>query len=127
MVALLTFIAEDSNVILESLSETLEETAGVCMVGSSATAEGAIAWLTGHRSDWQLAIIDLVLVGGTGLEVLRECRSRASTQGAIVLTNYATPDIRRACADLGADAVFDKSTEIDELIGYCANFTRRGD
>jgi hypothetical protein len=27
--------------------------------------------------------------------------------------------MRRRCADLGADAVFDKSNEIDALIEYC--------
>ena len=32
-----------------------------------------------------------------------------------VLTNYATADLRKACVRLGADAVFDKSTELDEF------------
>jgi hypothetical protein len=27
--------------------------------------------------------------------------------------------MRRRCAQLGADAVFDKSTEIDALLDYC--------
>jgi len=36
-----------------------------------------------------------------------------------VLTNYATDDIRRRCAELGVDAVFDKSNEIDALIDFC--------
>jgi hypothetical protein len=40
-----------------------------------------------------------------------------------VLSNYATPDIRRRCAALGADRVFDKSGELDELIAYCAELT----
>ena len=38
----------------------------------------------------------------------------------VVLTNYATADIRRRCAVLGADRVFDKSCELDDLITYCA-------
>jgi len=36
-----------------------------------------------------------------------------------VLTNYATPDMRKKCLELGADKVFDKSDEIDALIQYC--------
>ena len=32
-----------------------------------------------------------------------------------VLTNHATADLREACVRLGADAVFDKSTELDEF------------
>jgi hypothetical protein len=38
----------------------------------------------------------------------------------VVLSNYATPDMRRKCLQLGADKVFDKSNEIDGLINYCA-------
>jgi len=37
----------------------------------------------------------------------------------VVLSNYATPDMRRKCLDLGASRVFDKSNEIDSLITYC--------
>ena len=38
----------------------------------------------------------------------------------VVLSNYATPDMRRKCMDLGASRVFDKSNEIDALILYCS-------
>ena len=36
----------------------------------------------------------------------------------VVLSNYATADMRKRCAQLGADAVFDKSNEIDALVDY---------
>jgi len=37
----------------------------------------------------------------------------------VVLSNYATADVRQRCAALGVDAVFDKSNEIDALVDYC--------
>jgi DNA-binding NarL/FixJ family response regulator len=37
----------------------------------------------------------------------------------VVLTNYATADMRRKCIELGAHRVFDKSNEIDALVLYC--------
>ncbi len=37
-----------------------------------------------------------------------------------MLSNYASADMRRACLALGADQVFDKSTEIEALVEYCA-------
>jgi DNA-binding NarL/FixJ family response regulator len=37
----------------------------------------------------------------------------------VVLTNFATPDMRRRCLQLGADRVFDKSAELEELLIYC--------
>jgi len=39
----------------------------------------------------------------------------------VVLSNYATADIRRKCLELGADRVFDKSNEIDALVEYCVS------
>ena len=41
----------------------------------------------------------------------------------VVLSNYATTDMRKRCSQLGADAVFDKSNEIDALIDYCMHQT----
>jgi len=36
-----------------------------------------------------------------------------------VLSNYASADVRRRCLALGADRVFDKSAQIDDLLSYC--------
>ena len=44
----------------------------------------------------------------------------------VVLSNFATPDIRRRCLGLGADGVFDKSGEIDALIDYCRQLAEDG-
>jgi len=66
-------------------------------------------------------LIDLMLAEGSGLGVLRAACGRGEPGHArcVVLTNYATPDMRRECLKLGADRVFDKSNEIDALIDYC--------
>jgi len=38
----------------------------------------------------------------------------------VVLSNYATADMRDRSTQLGADAFFDKSAELDQLVAYCA-------
>jgi DNA-binding NarL/FixJ family response regulator len=53
--------------------------------------------------------------------VLRSARQWSPRRHLVVLSNYATPDMRRRCLELGADRVFDKSNEIDALIQYCAS------
>ncbi len=114
-----TFIVEDNPTIRENLIATLEELASVEAVGTADTENEGKAWLTTRSGDWDLAIIDLFLKQGSGLGVLSACRNRKPSQKVVVLSNYATADIRQRCAQIGVDAVFDKSNEIDALVDYC--------
>lgn len=118
-VALRTYIVEDNPTIRENLIATLEELASIESVGSAETESEGKTWLVENQQGWDLAIIDLFLKQGSGLGILSACRERAPTQKVVVLSNYATPDIRKRCAQLGVDAVFDKSNEIDALIDFC--------
>ena len=123
-----TYIVEDNATIRENLIGTLEELAEVEAVGIADTEDEGKEWLTSHTSQWDLAIVDLFLRQGSGLGVLAACRNRLSAQKMVVLSNYATPDVRMRCAQLGVDAVFDKSNEIEALVDYCiehSNSTHR--
>ena len=117
--ALITYIVEDNHTILENLIETLEEIASVKVVGHAATELEAKHWLALHDGHWQLAVVDMFLQEGSGLGVLEGCRDREAHQKVVVLTNYATADIRQRSLALGADAVFDKSNELDDFFAYC--------
>jgi two-component system, OmpR family, response regulator len=117
--ALITYLAEDNQIILESLIESLKEIAHVHVTSHGATQAEASRWLDLHDGQWHLAIVDLFLKEGSGLGVLAGCRNRESYQKVVVLTNYATPEIRQRAMELGADQVFDKSSELDELFAYC--------
>lgn len=118
-VRLKTFIVEDNATIRENLIGTLEELTCVEAVGTAETELEGRQWLTQNQGNWHLAIVDLFLRQGTGLGVLEACQGRQANQKVIVLSNYATADIRQRCAQLGVDAVFDKSNEIDALVSYC--------
>jgi two-component system OmpR family response regulator len=118
-VRLKTFIVEDNATIRENLIGTLEELTCVQSVGTAETELEGRQWLTQNQGAWNLAIVDLFLRQGTGLGVLEACQGRQPHQKVIVLSNYATADIRQRCAQLGVDAVFDKSNEIDALVSYC--------
>lgn len=114
-----TYIVEDNPTIRENLIGTLEELAQIDAVGTAETENEGKAWLAENSGDWDLAIVDLFLKQGSGLGVLAACRDRPSRQKVVVLSNYATADIRQRCMQLGVDAVFDKSNEIDALVDYC--------
>jgi len=118
-VRLKTYIVEDNPTIRENLIGTLEELACVTAVGTAETENEGKAWLNANRQEWDLAIVDLFLKQGSGLGVLTACQDRPPGKKVVVLSNYATVDIRHRCAQLGVDAVFDKSNEIDALVDYC--------
>ncbi len=120
MTALKAFIVEDSPVIRENLTAALEELAPVQIVGTAEDEPAALNWLTAGGHDCDLVIIDIFLKRGSGLGVLRAANDLGRPMSLVVLSNYATPDMRRKCMELGADRVFDKSNEIDSLILYCA-------
>jgi len=115
------FLVEDNPVLRESLSGTLEELTPVRVVGSADDEQGAVAWLRDHRDGCDLVVIDIFLKRGSGLGVLLAAHEIDRSLKLVVLSNWATPDMRRRCLELGASQVFDKSGEIDELIGYCSD------
>ncbi len=123
MRALKTYIVEDSPVIRENLIATLEELVPVEVVGTAEDEATALQWLLRPQHPVDLVIIDIFLKGGSGLGVLRAASAMPKPAKLVVLSNYATVDMRKKCLALGADKVFDKSTDIDALIAYCSDLT----
>jgi DNA-binding NarL/FixJ family response regulator len=126
MSPLKTYIVEDSPVIRESLIATLEELVPVKVIGTAEDESTAVQWLTAPQNHADLVIVDIFLKAGSGLGVLRSAHAMPARRNLVVLSNYATADMRRKCLELGADRVFDKSNEIDALITYCGRLAEGG-
>ena len=120
MLPLKALLVEDSAVIRENLIAALEELAPVQVVATATDEPGALNWLDNAGHECDLVIIDIFLKTGSGLGVLRAASALHRDMSLVVLSNYATPDMRRKCLALGANRVFDKSNEIDSLIQYCS-------
>ncbi|GAA4344720.1 hypothetical protein GCM10023165_28150 [Variovorax defluvii] len=118
------FLVEDNKTIRDSLIPALEDLVGARIVGCAESEVEAATWLDAHAGDWQLVVVDIFLKQGSGLGVLRSCGQRRSGQRAVVLSNYVNADIRSRCAALGADAVFDKSRELEAFFAYCNDANR---
>ena len=114
-----THIVEDSPVICANLIETLEELTSVVVVRTSNNEAEAVRWLTENSGTYELVIIDIFLKNGSGLGVLRAAQSLGNGATLVVLTNYATPEMKRSCLSLGAARFFDKTTELDDLVAFC--------
>lgn len=114
------FVVEDNADIHENLSGALEELTCVRVVGGSPTEDAAFTWLAAHADRWDMVIVDLFLKGGSGIRLIQRLQRARPQQKVIVFSNYVNASVRKRCAQLGVDAVFDKSTEIDALVDYCS-------
>ena len=122
--ALSTFLVEDNKTIRDNLIPALEDLVGAQVVGCAESETEAATWLASHDTEWQLVVVDVFLKQGSGLGVLRTCSRRKPTQRAVVLSNYVNADIRDRCTALRADAVFDKSRELEAFFDYCNDANR---
>jgi CheY-like chemotaxis protein len=123
-----TILVEDSKTIQDTLVPALAELADARVIAIVSTAAGAKQAMDQWEGQWQLMVVDLFLSEGSGLEVLQALRQREAprlaNQHVYVLTNYATDDMRRRCKALGADGVYDKSTELEAFFERCISLRR---
>lgn len=126
MHTLKTYIVEDSPVIRENLIALLEGSAPIEVVGTAEDEMTALQWIDKPNRDCDLFIVDIYLKGGSGLGVLRAGAGVFKPAKWVVLSSHATPEMRTRCMELGADCVFDKSNEIDELLAYCHQLANSG-
>ena len=119
-IVLRILLVEDHGRLAEELSSTLEELAQAKVVGTAQAQDEACRWMDERTQACDVALIDVFLKRGTGLGVLEHIAKYEQPPRRVVLTNYATPDMHHRCRELGADAVFDKSTEIEQLIDWLA-------
>jgi two-component system, OmpR family, response regulator len=120
-VHLQVFVIEDNATIRENLIGTLEELTCVHVAGVSSTETDALSWLDKNLDQWDLVIVDLFLKQGSGIHVAQCIKRQRPSQKIVVFSNYINGSVRKRCAQLGVDAVFDKSTEIDALVDYCSH------
>jgi len=92
----------------------LEDLEGVEIAGETGDAREAIGGIPLARPD--VILLDIHLLGGSGIDVLHALKKREETPVIIVLTNYAYPQYRQKCLEAGADYFFVKSTEFDRVI-----------
>lgn len=118
------FIVEDNPTILSNLVTTLEELTGTRVVGSANTEADAVQALRQQGNALDLIIVDIFLAAGNGLGVLEAAQSMDLRAQRVVLSNYATPEVRRRSLAMGAARVFDKSRDLDALIDYCDELSR---
>jgi DNA-binding NarL/FixJ family response regulator len=107
------YVVEDSEILRKRVETMLATIPGVTFVGCSASAPAAAREIETLQPD--AVILDIHLAEGTGFDVLRQLKRRNVGTAVFVLTNYASDAYRATAEQLGARAMFDKSTEFERL------------
>lgn len=109
------YIADDSQPVVEMLTELISEPGKVEIVGVGATESAAIESI--RRLEPDVVVLDLQLKVGSGANVIRAVRASPELASVIlvVTSNHTSPQMRAGCLKLGADDFFDKVKEIGAL------------
>jgi len=115
-----TYLIEDDAESRDTLTALLQQKLpSLEIVGFGDNERSVTHWLSTNDRNWDLAIVDLRLREGSGYAALRWCATRLPEQRVVVLSAMVTEEVRARCLAERADAVFDKTTELDQLVSFC--------
>lgn len=117
------FIVDDSSVVVERLTDLLEEVPGAVLVGKAGDVPQAVKGIRSVKPD--ALILDLQMPGGSGLDVLRAIRNDYPHLHILICTNYAYPQYREECLSAGADFFLDKSAEFGKIPAILSDLIRK--
>ncbi len=90
-----------------------------------ATGDGAEGWLMAQDHDYDVIILDIMLPGMDGREILRRMRAAGNETPVLFLTAQDAIEDRVAGLRLGADDYLTKSFAIEELLARVEVLGRR--
>lgn len=108
------FLLDDHELVRRGLREFLEEEGDLEIVGEAGTATEAIEKI-GHVVP-HVAIIDVRLPDGNGIEVCREIRSQHPDTQCLILTSFADDEAQFDAIVAGAAGYVLKETKTSEIV-----------
>ncbi len=108
------FLLDDHEIVRLGLRELLEAEDDLVVTGEAGTAEEALARISETLPD--VAVLDVRLPDGSGIEVCREIRSRHPEVNCIILTSYADDEALFSAILAGASGYVLKQVRGTDLI-----------
>lgn len=108
------FLLDDHEIVRRGLRELLEATGDMEVVGEASTAEEALRRVPAVQPD--VAVLDVRLPDGDGVEVCRDLRSRDPELKVLMLTSYADDEALFDSIMAGASGYVLKQIRGAELI-----------
>jgi two-component system, NarL family, response regulator DevR len=108
------FLLDDHELVREGIRTLLESDADIEVVGEASTAEEALTRIPLAKPD--VAILDVRLEKGSGIEVCRDVRSAVPGMACLMLTSFADDEALYASVMAGAAGFVLKQIKARDLI-----------
>jgi two-component system, NarL family, response regulator DesR len=116
-------IADDSRLMRDRIRETISIFSEVEIVSETDTGNKTLSELNKHHPD--LAIIDIRMPEGNGIEILKKYRETNKSTKILILTNYAYDQYKNRALEAGADFFHSKSEDFEKIASVIALMLRR--
>lgn len=113
--AIRVFLLDDHDVVRSGLRILLDQESDIEVVGEAGTAEEALSRIPPTRPD--VAVLDVRLGEGNGIEVCREIKSRLPELACLILTSYSDDEALFAAIMAGASGYLLKQIGGTDLVG----------
>ena len=108
------FLLDDHEMVRRGLRDILSVEDDLEVIGEAATVADGVKQIVALRPD--VAIVDIVLPDGTGVEVCQAVRQYAPDVGILVLTSFSDDETLFAAIDAGATGYVLKRVGGDDLV-----------
>jgi two-component system, NarL family, response regulator DevR len=113
-VTIRVFLLDDHEIVRRGLRELLEAEDDIEVVGEAGTAEVAVGRIPATNPD--VAVLDVQLPDGDGVEVCREVRSRRPDLACLILTSFADDEALLASVMAGAAGFVLKQVKGSDIV-----------
>ena len=112
--AIRVVLADDHGVVRRGIRDFLTESDDIIVIAEAETGAQAFDYVIQHRPD--VAVLDIQMPDGSGIEITRRLRSEGLILGVLILTAFDDPPYVKAAVEAGANGYLLKSADADELV-----------
>jgi len=107
-------LADDHGVVRRGIRDFLTESGDILVVAEAENGAQALQLIIQHQPE--VAVLDVQMPNGSGIEVTRQIRAENIPVGVLILTAFDDPPYVKAALEAGANGYVLKSAQAEEII-----------
>lgn len=117
-------IVDDHEIVRRGLRSILDQSGEFEVVGEASNGEDGLRLIRAQCPD--LALVDIRMVGVTGLDLCQSVQEESLGTAVVILTSYAEEELLQACVQAGARGYLLKDVQGPDLVQALLQIQRGG-